>query len=256
MYHFQTHFRVVTALIVREMSARFGNKPGGYIWALLEPMAYIAFMTVLFGAISHTPALGTSFPMFFATGYISYQFYSGTVAYTMRAVAFNRNMLQYPNVAPFDTVVARFILQSLTMAVVAIFVLGLIEEVSFSMVWVDAQVVIDAAAVASLLALGMAMTNNVLFARYPLYEKIYGIFTRPLFMLTGIFYLPEMIPSPFRDILLLNPLVHVVMKFRTGFYPEYRALDLDMNYACTFALVVFTFGFTTFTLGRKTLRGR
>ncbi len=62
-------------MIVREMSTRFGSKPGGYIWALLEPVGYIAMMTVIFGAIAHTPALGTNFILFFATGYLGYQLY-------------------------------------------------------------------------------------------------------------------------------------------------------------------------------------
>ena len=35
-YLIKTHLRVVAALLIRETSARFGNKPGGYIWALLE----------------------------------------------------------------------------------------------------------------------------------------------------------------------------------------------------------------------------
>jgi capsular polysaccharide transport system permease protein len=256
MYHLQTHCRVVAALVVRETSTRFGGKPGGYIWAVLEPVSYIALMTVIFGGISHTPALGTSFPMFFATGFLAYQFYNGTAAYIMGAVASNKAMLQYPNVAPFDTVVARFILQTATMAVVAALVLIPIEEASIGEIRINWNSVINAITAASLLAIGMGLANNVLFIGSRLYERIYSILSRPLFMLTGVFYVPEMMPSPFREILLLNPLVHVVMEFRMGFYPEYRAIGLDMDYAYSFAFILVVGGLAIFTVGRKTLRGR
>ncbi|MBC7312962.1 MAG: ABC transporter permease, partial [Rhizobium sp.] len=39
--YFVTHMRIVSALLIREMSTRFGNKPGGYIWALLDPVAHV-----------------------------------------------------------------------------------------------------------------------------------------------------------------------------------------------------------------------
>lgn len=256
MYHLKTHCRVVAALIVREMSTRFGGRPGGYIWALLEPAAYIGLLTIIFGGISHTPALGTSFPLFFATGFLAFQFYNGTASYVMGAVASNKAMLQYPNVAPFDTVVARFLLQSATMTIVAIVVLTTIEETSLDAIQVNWVHVINAIGAASLLGIGISLVNIVLFIRYRLYESIYGILARPLFMLTGVFYVPEMLPSPFRNILLLNPLVHVVTEFRRGFYPEYRAIGLDMNYVYTFGSILFMAGLTIFTFGRKTLRGR
>ena len=45
-----THLRVVGALLVREMATRFGSKPGGYVWALLDPAAHILLMTMIFRA--------------------------------------------------------------------------------------------------------------------------------------------------------------------------------------------------------------
>nr|WP_284707002.1 ABC transporter permease [Neorhizobium tomejilense] len=256
MYHLRTHCRVVAALLVREMSTRFGGKPGGYIWALLEPAAYVGLLTIVFSGVSHAPALGTSFPLFFATGFLAFQFYAATASYVMSAVASNKAMLQYPNVAPFDTVVARFLLQLATMTIVATVVLTAIEEASLGEIRVDLVHVINAIAAASLLGLGISLVNIVLFIRYRLYESIYGILAKPLFLVTGVFYIPEMLPAPIRNILLLNPLVHVVAEFRKGFYPEYRALGLDMNYAYGFGLMLFMTGLTLFTLGNKLLRQR
>jgi capsular polysaccharide transport system permease protein len=80
-----------------------------------------------------------------------------------------------------------------------------------------------------LLAFGVSLSNTVLFLRYPIYEKILQIVNRPLFMLSGVFFLPDALPHPFRDILLYNPIVHAMMSFRKGFYPEYRAAVLDID---------------------------
>ena len=256
MDYITTHMRVVAALVIREMATRFGNKPGGYIWALLDPVAHVAFMTLIFAAFARSPSLGSSFPLFFASGYMAFQFYQAMAGYLNGAVGGNRALLNYPNVAPIDTVVARYILQFHTTAAVAMCIIGgiaLIEGFSLSLRW---PYLIEAAFAATLLAVGVALFNNVMFKSFPLYEKFFDIATRPMFLISGVFYLPEGIPHPFRDILLLNPLTHLIMLFRKGIYPEYRADYMDMNYLYAVAFSLLFIGMTVFTLSRDVLRGR
>ncbi|MFQ6240248.1 ABC transporter permease [Sinorhizobium meliloti] len=250
----KTHLRVVSAMIVREMSTRFGSKPGGYIWALLEPVGYIAMMTVIFGAIAHTPALGTNFILFFATGYLGYQLYQAKVAYLGGAIRANKSLLSYPNVAPIDAITARYILQTLTTILVSFVVFSAIFFTLHHSPELNWPLLLGAEFYASLLAVGVGLFNCVMFVRFSIYEQIYGIVTRPMFLLCGVFFLPDEMPHPYRDILLTNPVCHVIMLFRTGFYPEYRAIGLDLPYLTTFSALVFFGGMIVFTLSRKTLR--
>lgn len=252
--YFLTHTRIVSALLIREMSTRFGNKPGGYIWALLDPVAHVLLLTVIFQAIAHLPPLGTSFPLFFATGYVGFQFYQATAGYMNDALKANKALLSYPNVAPIDTLVARFLLQIGTTTFVAVVVLGSIGLTLRIPLIVNWAEVIEAAVAASFLAFGISMSNTVLFLRYPIYEKIFQIVSRPLFMLSGIFFLPDALPHPFRDALLYNPLAHAMMLFRKGFYPEYRAAVLDMDYLYAWVFTMLTIGMLLFTFSTRTLR--
>jgi capsular polysaccharide transport system permease protein len=249
-----SHIRVVAALLVREMSTRFGSKPGGYLWAFVDPVSHILFLSAIFMAISHAPALGTSFFLFFSTGYIAFQFYQAMAGYLNGAVNANRALLSYPNVAPIDTIFSRYILQFGTTTVVAVcvfFVINLSLKASLDIYWPS---ILEAALAASLLALGIALANNVLFLKYPLYEKVFGIVTRPLFMVSGVFFLPDSLPHPVRDVILLNPLVHVVMLFRKGFYPEYRAVGFDAGFLYSVALSLLLAGLLIFTSARRALR--
>lgn len=256
MYYLVTHFRVVGALLIREMSTRFGNKAGGYAWALLDPVGHIAFLSVIFMAITHSPALGTSFPLFFASGYLAFQFYTAIVSYLNGAVKANRTLLSYPNVAPIDTVVARYILQFCTTVLVSLLVVGAIALTLSHSLGLNWATLIEASIAASLLGLGVSLFNNVAALRFPIYEQLFNIINRPLFLISGIFFLPDALPSPARDIVLFNPLVHVVMLFRSGFYPEYRAIGLDMFYLYTVAFSVLFLGLALFTNSVAVLRGR
>ncbi|MGN7881433.1 ABC transporter permease [Ensifer sp. 22460] len=249
-----TYLRVVGSMIVREMSTRFGHKPGGYVWALLEPIGYIAMMTTIFGALSKTPPLGTNFILFFATGFMGYQLYQSKVAYIGSAVRANKPLLSYPNVAPIDAITARYILQVATTLLVAIIVFSAIFASMALPPRLNWPHLMEAEVAAGTLALGVGMFNSVVFIRYPIYEQIYGIITRPMFLLSGVFFLPDGMMPPYRDFLMYNPICQVIMLFRTGFYPEYRATGLDSTYLFKTAVVVLMIGLTVFTLSRRTLR--
>ncbi|SES39179.1 ABC transporter permease [Rhizobium sp. NFR03] len=248
------HWRVTAALVIREMSVRFGRKPGGYVWAVLDPAAHILLLTLIFQTLTRTPALGTSFALFFATGYLGFHFYQATANYVNSAIKSNRSLLTYPNVAPIDTIVARAILQIITTAFVATIVLTALQLRLRVPQTVTFPPLIEAATLAALLGVSVGLFNNVMFQKYPLYEQIYNIVHRPLFMISGIFFLPDAIPNPYRDIVLLNPLVHVTMLFRTGFYPSYRATGLDMGYLTLFVVSALIVGMTVFTVSSSVLR--
>ncbi|AQS63447.1 Polysialic acid transport protein KpsM [Rhizobium rhizogenes] len=256
MYYLKAHIRVVGALLIREMSTRFGSKPGGYVWAIIDPAGHIAFMSLIFMAITHTPALGKSFALFFATGYLAFQFYAAMAGFLNGAIKANRTLLSYPNVAPIDTIVARYILQAGTTSVVSFCVLGVILLTVDQPVYLNWPAIIEAAFAATVLGLGIGIFNNVATLRFPLYEQVFNIINRPMFLISGVFFLPDALPAPIRDIVLLNPLVHVVMLFRKGFYPEYRADMMNMTYLYSFALTILFMGLLLFTRSASVLRSR
>ena len=249
--------RVSSALLIRELSTRFGSRPGGYAWTLIEPAGYILMMSLVFQAIAHLPALGSSFILFFATGYISFSFYKQTEAYVGSAISANKTLLQYPKMAPIDAIVARFVLQIYTNALVSITILGAICWFALSdLPTVDWGKLTASLLLASVLGLVEAMINATLKSKYKLYDKIYSIITRPMFLLSGVFFLPDKMPHPYNEYLLYNPVCHVIMLFRQGFYPEYRASGLSIDYLTSFAFTLLFIGLGIFTLFGRTFKDR
>lgn len=250
----KVHIRVTSALIIREMAARFGDKPGGYVWALLDPLTHVFLMTIIFSAIAKAPPLGTSFPLFFASGYLCFQFYQGMSTYVASAVKANKSLLTYPLVAPIDAVVARYILQFITTSFVATFILGtIIVQLPYS-VHFDWPRILEALFAATLLGVGMGLINVTLFARSPLYEQIFSLVNRPMFMVSGVFFLPDAMPRPYADYLLYNPILHSVMCFRRGIYPEYNPEMLDMGYVYEWVSCLIFIGLALLSVSAATLR--
>lgn len=230
--------RTIFALILREMGTTYGRSPGGYVWAVIEPIGVILILSLAFSLIVRSPSLGNSFILFYATGYLPFQLYTTIASKTSAAINFSRALLAYPSVTWLDAVLARFFLELLTgVTVFCILIPGILMFVS-SYIVLDFSPIIIAIFLTSLIGLGVGMVNCLLFAFIPIWRSIWGILSKPLFIASGVMFTLEDMPPLAREILWWNPLMHVTGLLRTGFYPTYHASYLSLPYAFGVALIL------------------
>lgn len=216
-------FRVISALVLREMTTRYGRSAGGYIWAILDPLAFIVIFSIIFSQITKDPAVGRSFPLFFATGVIAFSIYRDISDACGGAFTFNKPLFTYPHITIVDAVLARAALQFLTQFLVAVIVFTGIFIIEDARPNIDLGPVMAAILIAAFIGLSVGMMNCLLFVFVPTWQRLWAVISRPLFLISGVFFMPEMLPPAIRELVLLNPLVHVVGLMRRGFYPTYEA---------------------------------
>jgi capsular polysaccharide transport system permease protein len=71
---------------------------------------------------------------------------------------------------------------------------------------------------------------------------VYGILSRPLFLISAVFFTFESLPGPAREVLWWNPLIHLVGLMRAGFYPIYDASHVSVLYVLALALALIVAG--------------
>lgn len=230
--------------MLREMATTYGRSPGGYLWALIEPVAGIALLTLIFSAGFQTPSLGVNFPIFYATGLIPFLMFTDVSGKVALALLFSKPLLAYPAVTFVDALLARFAVNALTQITVASIVLvGILLSFETRLV-PDFARVAEAMAYAAWLAFGVGSLNAYLFAALPLWQRAWSIITRPLFIVSGIFFTFETIPSPYSDALWLNPLIHVIGVMRQGFYSGYDAQYVSRAFLILLPLCLVTLSLT------------
>ncbi|MEO1538831.1 MAG: ABC transporter permease [Pseudomonadota bacterium] len=222
--------RVLFAMIMREMNTRYGRSFGGYAWAILEPVGFIAILSVAFGLMIRTPALGSSFVLFYASGYIPFHYFIETSNNVGGALQLNRPLMQYPSVTPIDAILARFTLSLFTLFIVSILIFAGVFILAGPPQVLTAEYLLMSFGLGALLGIGVGSVNVVLFAFFPVWRQLWMIITRPLFILSGIFYTFESMPEVIRSILWYNPLIHVVGYARKGMYPFYDGAYLVWAY--------------------------
>ena len=234
--------RTIAALMLREMGTSYGRSPGGYIWAILQPIGMIFILSLAFSLVLRAPSLGTSFVLFYATGYLPFSFFDTIVQKIGSSIRFSRALLSYPGVTWIDAVIARLLLNMITSGVVFCLVIsGILVRVETRTI-LDLVHVINGVMICVLVGLGVGLCNAVLGGLWPIWGQIWGIFSRPLFLASGVFFLYEDMPSTAQNILWWNPLLHGTGLVRAGFYPTYQAEYTSLIYSYGLALVLIALG--------------
>jgi capsular polysaccharide transport system permease protein len=236
--------RTITALILREMGTTYGRSPGGYIWAILEPVGAITLFTVVIslGLKLKSPSIGTSFMLFYATGFLPFAIYGQTANKIAKSLKYSRQLLKYPGVRFTDTIIARFLLNILTQLMVVYVIMSGIRYAFDVGAILNMPAILLSLTMAAFFGLGVGLVNCFLSGVFPVWEQIWSIITRPLFLLSTVIYTFEEVPWQYQDVVWYNPLVHIIGMMRRGFYPIYDAAYASPVYVFGVSLVCIFFG--------------
>lgn len=237
-----TATRSILGLMLREMGSTYGDSPGGYIWAVLQPLGMIAVLTLGFSLLVRAPSLGTSFILFYATGFLTYDMYNQLMTKVGGALKYSKAMLAYPRVTWLDAILARIILNMLTLMTVTCIVLSGILMLIDTRTVLAIQPILTGLILCVLLGAGTGMMNCLLMGLFPVWTVIWRILSRPMFIASGTLFIYEDMPPLVQDILWWNPILHGTGLVRTGFYPTYYASYISLEYSFGVALTLFAAG--------------
>jgi capsular polysaccharide transport system permease protein len=236
------------------MRTRFGRTRLGYVWALAEPVAHVATLLALFALLGRASPIGNNLSLFFVTGIVPWLMFNNVVSKTAKAVDANSALLSYPQVMPIDLMIARIMLEAVTMIVVLAVILAALAGIGGQVVPENCLELFGAFSCVTVFAAGVGMVNAVIGQVWPSYDKIYAALSRPLYFVSGIFFTADMIPSSARDWMLLNPVLHMVEWTRSAFFPSYDGNHLDRTYAVSAAAIMLLLGLAMERMYRNGLR--
>ena len=100
-------------------------------------------------------------------------------------------------------------------------------------------------------ALGMVLCGLSVFSNSV--ERLIGPMMRPLFWVSALFFSTNEIPSDARNVLLYNPVLHVVELTRSGWFPGYDVPQVSLLYPALWIFILFYFGLTLERVARRRL---
>jgi capsular polysaccharide transport system permease protein len=226
------------ALFLREALNRISRERVAWLWLLLEPVAHVAFLVLLFTFVRLRVIGGIDTVIWLMVGLLAFFMFRRPAQQAMNAVGTNQPLFTYRQVKPVDTVLVRAALEGFLMTLVTAILLAGAALFGLDIGPADPLAVLEAFLGLWLIGLGFGLIVSVADELLPLVGRIIGLFMHPLYFFSGVIFPLAKIPSPYREWLLYNPLAHGLEAARLGFAPHYQAvpeLSIGYMYACALA---------------------
>jgi capsular polysaccharide transport system permease protein len=226
-----TRWRVVQAIMLRDIRSRFGHTRLGYFWAIMEPITHLLTLGTVFYAVNHAPPpVGDNLFLYYITGLVPFLMFSHVSHDVMSAAEANNAMLQLPVVKRTDIMAAHALRQFATELCVGIIIFSIAALLGERGMPADPLTAMAAIVALWLLAVGVGAFNLVIVEAFPSYETLYASLIRLLYVGSGIYFSPIAMPDQVRDVLAWNPVLQGIEFFRSGFFPQYEPHWLDVPY--------------------------
>ena len=234
--------RAITALIIREMTTTYGRSPGGYFWAVAQPVALVMVFAFAFSLLLRSPPLGINFTLFYATGLLPLRMFQVLSINVGGALQYSKPLMGYPRVTFIDAILGRAILTIMTQFIVTVIILGGIMLWQKTSDVLNFEIIFESYLLAIILGIGIGTLNCFLFTLLPIWRVVWGITTGPLMLISAVFYLYEDVPLFAQNFLWYNPIVHITGLARMGFYQSYSPSYIDVPFVLTCSLIPAFFG--------------
>ncbi|MBU8538260.1 ABC transporter permease [Falsiroseomonas tokyonensis] len=251
-----TRARIVDALLLRETRTMFSGSRLGYAWALVEPLSHVLLLSAVFFFLGHDsrPPIGDAMLTFYMTGVLSFLFFAHMTERAMDLPAANRSLLLVPAVGLFDILAAKAVLSAVTDLVVAAVTFALLIALGVGKLPEDPAAMVACYLMLFLLSFGVACVNMVASTVTSAWEKLWPSFLRLQYFTCGVFYHPLDMPEDIRNLILLNPLVHVTEWMRQAYFHGYESPFLDIPYLFQWTIGCLLVGTALFAAAARQMR--
>jgi capsular polysaccharide transport system permease protein len=230
--------RVIGALMMREVIARFGRANLGALWLLGEPMLFTMGVTAMWYAagLNH----GSSIPIvaFAVTGYSSVLMWRNGVGRCTSALQQNLNLLYHRNVQAIDVFLTRILLEiggataSFAVLTTVFIALEMIQPPP------DMMLVLFGWLMLAWFACALALNIGALTSWSHLVERLWHPISYLLFPFSGAAFMVDWLPPAAQEVVLLLPMVHGVEILREGYFGSVVKTHYDVGYLATCCLVL------------------
>lgn len=238
----KAQWRIIVALMLRDIKTRFGGTEFGFVLAIAWPLTHILLLLVVNSQLGRAAPYGDSAALWFATGIIPFMAFSYMSRFIALGILMNRPLLTFPVVKVTDILFARAIVEVLSAGLVILIVFAIFWAAGIDFMPRDIVQASCALLAMMFLGLGFGVINAIITAAFPFWTAGYALLTLLFWVSSGVVFVPDSLPEVVRLPLSYLPTLQGIEWMRSAYYDGYGGLILDKPYMISFAAASLLFG--------------
>lgn len=210
--------RVIHALMLRELTTRFGRENIGFLWVMAEPLLFAVLVGIMWTLLRGNSEYGISVMAFSISGYIPVVLFRHAINRSVGLFVANGSLMYHRQINIFDFVFVRFIVEFIGHIMTYVFVATLLWLLNIFPTPYHIGYIIMGWMFWSFFTLSVCFVLAPLSAMSEVVEKFIAVVTYIMVPLSGAFHLLSWTTPRVRDALLYSPLVHGMEMMRFGIF--------------------------------------
>lgn len=246
---FRHHLDIIVVLAVKDLKVRYRTSVLGFVWSLLNPLAYMTILTLVFAILLRVNV--PDYAPWFLTGILIWRFFSLGTSQGLFSIVGNPslvNKLYLPRyLIVFANNIANFIGASLEFIVFLPLLVLLGAHISIQLLWLPFLLLIELAIV-----FGLSLFLASVMVEFRDLYQLWDIALQLGFFLSPIVYDITLIPARYRFAYSLNPVTRLISAARGIVLSNRSPLRSDHVVLITAAMILLIVGSQVFmVLNRK-----
>lgn len=199
-------------IVKKNFAAKYKDSILGILWSVIKPLLIMIIMTIIFSTLFHNRIV--NYPIYLLSGKCIFDFFSAGTQVTMMAIKGNKNILTKTS-APkhifvLGGVLSEFI--NFLISVVILFGVMIVTRTPFHL-----TIILSIIPIISLIMFisGIGLILSILCVYYTDIKHLWGVIILMVMYGSAIFYPMDIIPEPFHQIMILNPIYWIIDQFRS-----------------------------------------
>jgi capsular polysaccharide transport system permease protein len=212
--------RVIGALMIRELTTRFGRENIGFLWIMVEPLLFAGLVGILWRFMKGPEEHGVSIVAFIASGYIPLTFFRNAVQRSVRIFTVNGSLMYHRQIKVLDFVFVRCLIEAIGAMMAFVAIASVLIAIGEFPVPADAGALIAGWTLYFLFTLSLCLILAPLSELSDVMEKIMPVTTYVMIPFSGAFTMVSWLTPAAGQFLLLSPFVNGMELMRYGIFGD------------------------------------
>jgi len=234
--------RVIGALLIRELTTRFGRENIGFLWIMAEPMMFAGLVALVWNFMKGPVEHGVSVMAFCISGYIPLVLFRHSVSRAVGIFKANMSLMYHRQIKITDFIFVRFLIEFIGHLMAFLFIAIIFNAVDIFPVPNDIGMVLLGWIYYSFFVVSLCFVLAPLSETSEIIEKIMPVTTYVMIPFSGAFYMASWLTPGVRDIILYMPPVHAMEMMRVGIFGHHVTPYYDLFYPIGVSAVLLLMG--------------
>lgn len=230
-------------IVKKNFYSKYKDSVLGILWTILNPLLMMALFTIIFSTIFGGNI--QNFPVYFLSGWCIFMFFNGSIGVCMNSLKGNKSILQRTPAPKYVFILGSVISEFLTYIIMLFIFVGvmIVTHAEFYLPTMFFAIIPIISLV--IMVTGLGFMFAVVCVYYTDVQHLWGVVGMMFMYGSAIFYPMSIIPQPFKQFLILNPLYWIIDQFRCFVYGIFPQINYLIN-SLLLSLIILVFGIIVF----------